>query len=161
MEVSDRKKWQSRYVSNVLGQTQILFEYSVYVYNYFWIFWSKIRYFSNVLFQNQILFKCFETEWETNTFRVIELQVWIRSIVLRRNSTLFECFGLRLQTFQMFCVQMWYISNVLCWNNVLFEYFGNQKFPKFSLYKIRLLSNVWHRNSIFLVSFGPKWRYQK
>ena len=115
---------------------------------------------SNVFSKNQILFKCFETEWETNTFRVIELQVWICSIVLRKDSTLFECIDLRLHTFQMFCVQMWYISNVLCWINVLFEYFGNQKFPKFSLYKIRLLSNVSHRNSIFLMSFGPKWRNQ-
>ena len=133
----------------------------MYVYNYFWMVWSKIRWFSNVLFQNQILFECFETKWETNTFRVIELQVWICAIVLLRDLTLFECIYLRLHTFQMFCVKMWYISNVLCWNNVLFEYFGNQKFPKFSLYKIQLLSNVSRRNSIFLESFGPKWRNQE
>ena len=140
-----------------MGQTQILFDYSVYVYNTFWMLWSKIRYFSNVLFQNQILFKCFEIKWETNTFRAIELQAWIHSIVLRRNSTLLECFGLRLHTFQMFCVEIRYISNVLFWNFILFECFGNQMFLKFSLYKICHLSNVLNRNVIFLESFGPKW----
>ena len=112
--------------------------------NTFRIFCVRIQYFLSVVEQIQILLECFVPK--SNTFRMFWDKMrnkyfssnWITSMnsfdCLRRNSTLFECFGLRLQTFQMFCVQMWYISNVLCWNYVLFGYFGNQKIPKiFSL----------------------------
>ena len=78
----------------------------------------------------------------------------------------FDCFAWKVNTFRMFWPEITYFSNVLCTNTIhiecfilkfyiLFECLESDVSKIFSLQNT-ILSNVSHRNVIFLESFGPK-----
>ena len=134
---------ENQYLSNLLGQNQILFTFWGSKIDTLRKFFVKIRNFSNMLRRNPIPFNCFEPK--SDTFRMIRLRIWcfLNILVtkiqilfvcfggdtasfecLRRNSTFFKCSGQRSDTFRIICVQIRYLSNVLCKNFVLLNVLG-------------------------------------